>query len=141
MSTKIDAAQLSQTVKGALDEYGELSTKVLKETVDEVSKAAAQVVKAAAPVEKKSKRRGKYAKHIKVDTEYEDHHTKRNKVWASAHEYSLSHLLEYGHDIVGHKGAKKGAVIGRTGNFEHFDKGDDYVEHNFEKRIKRKLER
>lgn len=139
-SVKVSSEKLSDEVKKSLTEYRKLSVDVLKETIDEVSQEAVNVAKDAAPVDSGTKRKGKYKKSLKADTEFEDSHSKRKKIWASGHEYSLSHLLEKGHDLVGHRGSAKGKRIGSTGKFPHFDQAEKYVEENFEDTLKKKME-
>ncbi|MBD5423954.1 MAG: HK97 gp10 family phage protein [Allobaculum sp.] len=137
----ISIEDLNQAVQEALEEYKELTTDDLKKAVTKTAKDTASLVREKAPVQKKSSRAGTYQASIRSTTVYEDTHSKRMKVWASGKEYTLSHLLEKGHDLVAHRGRNKGRVISHTKARPHFLYGEEYVEQNLEKNIKSYMEK
>lgn len=124
---RIKANQLSDTISDVLSDYNDEVVRYQKETVDEISKETHKIVKRHAPVG----RRGKYKKSIKVKNVYESLTEKRNVIHVEKPEYRLTHLLEKGH--------KKRGGKGKTKTIPHFIHGQDYIEKNYENRIKKKL--
>lgn len=126
--SKIKVNQLADTVADILSFYSDEVIRIQKDTVDEISKETRKIVKRHAPVG----RRGKYRKSIKVKTVYESITEKRNVIHVEKPEYRLTHLLEKGH--------KKRGGKGKTKPIPHFIHGQDYIEQNYENRIKKKIQ-
>lgn len=124
---KIKANQLSDALSDTLSDYSDEVIRVQKDTIDVISKRAKSIVKKHAPVG----HRGKYKKSIKVKTVYESLTEKRNVIHVEKPEYRLTHLLEKGH--------KKHGGTGKTKAIPHFIHGQDYIDKNFEKTMKKKL--
>lgn len=141
MSKKIRDDELYVEIKACLEEWKGLTHDAMKKAVETVTAEATKIIKENAPVDKKSKRKGKYKRSIKSDVVYEDSHTLRTKIHAGKSEWGLSHLLEDGHKLVGHHGTMKGKVIGHAKAFPHFSKGEKYAQENLEKEIKKEIER
>lgn len=121
---KIKSRDLTRAIQDVLEEYVEEVTEITKETVDDVTKEALKAVKKNAPV-----KTGAYKRSIKSKTQYESLTEKRNVIYAKDHG-GLTHLLEYGH------ATQNG---GRTKAFPHFKYGNNYIEENLNKKIRKKL--
>lgn len=130
MSHLIHVDQLDSAVQQILEEYGEEVKADVVEVTEKVAKEAKATVKNAAPV---GARKGKYKKNIDVkqtqDSALETQHT----VYVKAPEYRLTHLLEFGHATAD--------GTGRTKEIKHWQNGQDYVDQNFEKELRDKIER
>lgn len=130
MSQLIYADQLDSVIRQMLEEYGDEVRADVEEVTEKVAKEAKDTVKNAAPV---GARKGKYKKHIDVkktqDSALETEHT----VYVKAPEYRLTHLLEFGHATPD--------GTGRTKAIKHWQAGQDYVDQNFEKELRDKIER
>ena len=130
MSQLIHVDQLDSVVQQILEEYGEEVKADVVEVTEKVAKEAKDTVENAAPV---GARKGKYKKNIDVkqtqDSALETQHT----VYVKAPEYRLTHLLEFGHATAD--------GTGRTKEIKHWQNGQDYVDQNFEKELRDKIER
>ena len=128
MNIKTDIDGLSLVISKLMDEFSDEIKETARETIDEVSNEAVQAVKDAAPV-----KTGKYKKSIKdkvtVDTALEYERT----IYAANGEHRKTHLLENGHAIAG--------GTGRTKPQPHWSKGQEYIEKNFEKKLKERIEK
>lgn len=129
MSDYVQVADLDKAIKKILDEYGDEVKQTLDETTKAVSTKGKNKVKDAAPV---GVRNGKYKKSISLKKTKGDLNTVEYKIYAKAPEYRLTHLLEKGHAI--HNGT------GRTKKYPHWSKGQEYIEENFEKEFKERIE-
>lgn len=99
------------------DKVREIASKVAKETV--------QDLKSSAP-----SRTGKYRKSFGVtESEY------GTPVVRSKKHYRLTHLLEFGHDII-----KNGVRVGRTKGVNHWANAEEKGIREFKKRIKEAIE-
>lgn len=121
---------LDKAIKDALREYGNEVRDDLEGVVVELSKKAKDEVKNAAPV---GARKGKYKKSIKEKEVSKNPLEIAHKIYAEKPHYRLTHLLEYGHATV--DGRK------RTTAIKHWSKGEEYINKNFERELKEKLER
>ena len=130
MSQLIHVDQLDSVVQQILEEYGEEVKADVVEVTEKVAKEAKDTVENAAPV---GARKGKYKKNIDVkqtqDSALETQHT----VYVKDPEYRLTHLLEFGHATAD--------GTGRTKEIKHWQNGQDYVDQNFEKELRDKIER
>ena len=128
MAKKIKIDDLSKEIGKILETYTDEVISDTKKVVDEVSKDALKYTKDHAPVEdRRTSRRGKYKKSLKIKTVYESLTEKRNKIYASGKEYRLTHLLENGH------ASRKG---GRVKAQPHFSYGQMIVDKQLLKKIK-----
>lgn len=99
------------------DKVREIAGKVAKETV--------QDLKSSAPI-----RTGKYRKSFRItESEY------GTPIVHSKKHYRLTHLLEFGHDII-----KNGVRVGRTKGVNHWANAEEKGIREFEKRIKEAIE-
>ena len=82
-----------------IQEYKEHSLAQIDRAVEETTKDSKDIVKAKANVDhRNTRRKGKYKRSITYKIERELGHT-RGVIYASGHEYSLTHLLENGHNL------------------------------------------
>ena len=128
MARKVKLNELDKAINEILMGYSDEVISDTKDVVDEVTQKALSIVKSNAPVEEKSKRKGKYKRSLKKKTVYESATEKRNVIYAG--EYQLAHLLEKGHAKVNG---------GRTKAQPHFQYGNDYVLDELPKKIKKKI--
>lgn len=131
MAKKIKVSQLEKAIMNCLETYSDEVITAAKSAVDEISDEALKIVKDHAPADKrKSRRKGKYKRSLKIRTMYESVTEKKNVIYASGDEYRLTHLLENGHALT------KG---GRTAPQPHFKYGDDYINKEFPERIAKRI--
>lgn len=103
---------LSSEVKFMEDKIRKIAKEVSKETVE--------YLKTIAP-----KRKGKYRNSFTVDeSEY------LTVIIHSEKHYRLTHLLEYGHDII-----KKGKRVGRTKGIPHWSRAEERSVKEFKRRL------
>lgn len=125
----IDMSELGSTIKAIMEEYSVETKSRVDDAVKEVTKDAKDVVKANANTEKPDKfgrirfphRVGKYKKSITFKMETLAMAT-YGHVYASGHEYSLTHLLENGHKVWNAPGV-------RTKPFKHWKLGEELADH------------
>lgn len=124
MKTKIEAKQLKKALENTLDQYSDDVIDLQKECVDEVTKEAHEILKKNAPI-----KRGRYKKSLKKKKMKESLTIKENVLYSDKY-YRIAHLLERSHATRNGK---------RTKGKPHFQPADEYVQDNFEKRIKNKI--
>lgn len=90
MSRTIKPEQLSDEIMKGLEEYRDLSTDAMKESVEKVAKDVKKKIQANAP-----KRTGRYKKSWKVSKTEENN--EKLVMTVHAGRYQLTHLLEHGH--------------------------------------------
>ena len=119
------AVNFSQQMKQILNGYSDRLCKAVSETIEEEAKAAVDELKATSP--KRKKHGGSYAKNWRVQNYHGRTYTD-SEIYNR--EYSLPHLLEYGH------ATRNG---GRTNEFVHIapveEKAVDAIEKKIEKLI------
>lgn len=127
-----DISELPEEVAKILESYGDKATDCVDGAVREVTKAAKEVIKANANVDKRNvARKGKYQRSIKYKIERDLIHTE-GIVYASGHEYSLTHLLENGHDLWNNPGR-------RTRAYKHWKLGEELAIETLPRTIVEKL--
>ena len=127
MTIKTNIDGLSVAVSQILKDFSEEVQKAKREAVDETAAGATKAVKNDAPVKTE-----RYKKSIKDEVTKDTALEYERTTHASGGEHRLTHQLEYGHAIAG--------GTGRTKPQEHWAKGQEYVEKNFERIFKEKLE-
>jgi hypothetical protein len=90
MGKTIKPEQLSAEIMKGLEEYKDLSTETMKESVEKVAKDVKKNIQSKAPV-----LTGKYKKSWKVTKT--DENNERLVMTVHAGRYQLTHLLEHGH--------------------------------------------
>lgn len=118
---KIKPDQLTEAMADLLNEYGDAVEKAMSVTITYVAEEALKAVKSAAP-----KKTGTYQGNLTLK--------KIPDGWAvwGGRSASMTQLLEFGHQTRDH--------AGRTRAQPHFQLGQDYVEQNFEKELKNRIE-
>lgn len=114
----ISIDELSNAVLEQLETYEEKVTEVMKKSVDRASNDCMQTIKSHISFNQIT---GKYVKSFKLKTSYEDDYAKRKTWYVAGKEYSLTHLLEYGHAKVNG---------GRTRAFPHIRYGEEVAQTN-----------
>ena len=137
---KIKISQLSGTINDILKEYKEYCENVTYEDIDQAGTTAQKMIKELSPVAASAYKKwepnaeliqpGKYKKSWRKKTEGKGSAKPSVVVYASGHQYSLTHLLENGH-------AKKGG--GRVQGYPHVapaqELADDEVMRALEKHL------
>ena len=125
MGSKIGVGDLSNEVMRQLNEYADLTTEGMKESVQKAGKTVQKEIKSTAP-----KRTGAYSKSWAVKKTNESSRALEVTVH-SRNRYQLAHLLEFGH-------AKRGG--GRVAAQPHIaaaeEKGIQQLEQEIERCIK-----
>ena len=125
MSTKIKPEELEQTIMEGLEEYRDLSTDSMKESVEKVAKDVKKQIQDKAPV-----LTGKYKRSWTVTKTEES--AEKLVMTVHAKKYQLTHLLEHGH-------AKRGG--GRTKAIPHIAPAEEEGNKEFEEEITSALEK
>ena len=125
MSKTIKPEQLSDEIMKGLEEYKDLSTDAMKESVEKVAKDVKKNIQAKAPV-----LTGKYKKSWKITKT--DENNERLVLTVHAGRYQLTHLLEHGH-------AKRNG--GRTKAIPHIAPAEEEGVKELEDDIKDTLEK
>lgn len=97
----------------ALKTYTDSVTEGVKKAVKEAADEALPEVKAASPVKAFGKNRGKYQKGWRVSERQGSTAVRALESVHNATDYQLTHLLEYGHKIIGRDGQQHGFVSAR----------------------------
>ena len=126
---KID--NLDKAIEDILTEYGNDFAKATQEAVFKVSKIAQQEVKAASPVRKYGKRKGRYKKGWTTKEETVSR-VRTDVIIHNRTDYQLTHLLEKGHVLV-RGGRKRGRVPARV----HIAPVEEHAIKNMEEAIEK----
>ena len=125
MSKTIKPDELTDEIMKGLEEYRDLSTDAMKESVEKVAKKVKKDIQSAAPV-----RTGKYKKSWKVTQT--DENNERLVMTVHAGRDQLTHLLEHGH-------AKRGG--GRVRAIPHIAPAEEEGVKELEEDIRSALEK
>ena len=146
-STKIDSDALAKTVLKELDNYSQEVVDMVKREIKAVAKETVTELKTTSPKEtsaqaKLKKRNGK-TKIRKQGTYAKSWASKQVKnkktqfstvVYSKSPEYRLTHLLEFGHELVVH-----GKTVGHVEGKPHIRPAEQHAEENIINRIKNNL--
>lgn len=132
-STKVKIDGLSKAVEEILSDYNTNVNVKMAEALKEAGKIGRQEVKDLSPVhtepytgKRGSRSPGTYKKSWRTRYTQENAHKGTVEVYASGHEYSLTHLLENGH-------AKRNG--GRVAAIPHIAPAQEIAEKEFEKKF------
>lgn len=127
-----DISELGEEVAKIAEEFKEKTVDQVDLAVREVTKEARDIIKQNANVDRRNvKRKGKYKRSITYKIERDLIHTE-GIIYASGHEYSLTHLLENGHELWNAPGR-------RTGAYKHWKLGEELAIETLPKTIVLKL--
>lgn len=124
MQTKVSIAQMASAIMEGLQEYAELATDDLKQSVKKAGKTVKDEIAQTAP-----KDTGKYAKSWTVKTVKETSNT-LDVVVHSKNRYQIAHLLEHGH-------AKRGG--GRVAARPHIAPAEEKAIETLEREVRKAL--
>jgi len=129
VNVNISNVDLERLVGEALAEYGSDVETTVREVAEDVGKEAVKKLKSTSPTGT-----GAWKGHYKSGWK-----TKKdgNKVTVHNKKYQLTHLLENGHDVIN----KKGEVIGHAGARKHIKPVEEWVQEEYENKLKQKIER
>lgn len=119
---------LAAEVNRVLGEFSQNVDEAVKEATEETAKIAVSKLRSNSP-----KNTGKYAKSWFVKTTAGNKHY--YKAVVANRKYQLTHLLEYGHNIVSH-----GVVVGHAQAKPHIGEVEKWVQDNIEGYIEGFLE-
>ena len=124
VQTKVSIAQMASAIMEGLQEYAELATDDLKQSVKKAGKTVKDEIAQTAP-----KDTGKYAKSWTVKTVKETSNT-LDVVVHSKNRYQIAHLLEHGH-------AKRGG--GRVAARPHIAPAEEKAIETLEREVRKAL--
>lgn len=133
-NVRVTPEQLGSAIRELMEEYGVETRQRVSEVTKEVTKDAKNTVKKHANVESGKRfpyRVGKYKKSITFRMR-EEGYSDTGVVYASGHEYSLTHLLENGHKLWQAPGK-------RTRAFPHWKYGEELAQQEFVPKMIKKL--
>lgn len=126
----VDMTQLMSAIGAVLDEYSTLAVDACSEAVNVVGKEGAKVTRKEGGY---TDRRPKYRKSIRSKAVRRSSFEAKDLIYASGHEYSLTHLLENGHKLW------QAPNRAKTRAFKHWVKGEDYVKEELPKELMKRL--
>ena len=124
MQTKVSIDQMASAIMEGLQEYADLATEDLKQSVKKAGKTVKDEIAQTAP-----KDTGKYAKSWTVKTVKETSNT-LDVVVHSKNRYQIAHLLEHGH-------AKRGG--GRVAARPHIAPAEEKAIETLEREVEKAL--
>lgn len=122
----VQVNEVAEELTNLLTTYTEDVTDLAKQVVDEISEEVNMEIKNHITFHDRV-----YSKHFAIKKSFEDKRNKRNTWHVKSPHYRVTHLLEYGH--INRDGS-------RTRAFPHVKYGNDYLEENFERRLKEGIE-
>lgn len=120
---------LAAEINRVLGEFTQNVDEAVKEATEETAARAVQMLEMKSP-----ENTGKYKKGWYVKTTAGNKHYYKSVV--ANKKYQLTHLLEYGHNIVAH-----GVVVGHAKARPHIKEVENWVQQNIEEAIAAKLEK
>lgn len=128
---RIDDVDLQAEIKKLLNDYGDEVTLLMNEELDQLAKEAKKKITSNS---RKAVKGSRYYRGWAIDK------TDTAKLFKSytlfnKNQPSLTHLLEFGHDVV-----RKGRKVGRAGPHPHIAPVNDWIVSELPKRIKRLIE-
>lgn len=131
--SNIKPDQLAKAIADTLDVFQEATEEAMARAVNNTAEKAAEIVKASAR---------HFGENYASDIRPRKGRLTRKRGAASitayvtaGDHYRVAHLLEHGHAIVA-----GGRVKGFTEGYEHFGKGEDYVERNLVENIRKEMQ-
>jgi hypothetical protein len=135
---KVDA--LASEIMSLLHEYVNDVTSDMKKDIDSVARGTVKRIKEEAPVRhdgrKKKYEPGSYRDSWRSTIDEENSYRKSRIVYASKHQYSLTHLLENGHRIVRPDKTNTGR---KTQPIAHIKPAEDWAVNELEIRTMRRI--
>lgn len=123
----VDMDELPEAIQSILEEYSIDTRGKVSEAVSETAKESRKIVSQEAP----KGRRKKYFKSIRVKTE-EETFGRACTIYATNHEYSLTHLLEHGHRLWNRPSRP-------TKAFKHWKSGEEHAIEELPNKIIKKI--
>ena len=120
----------AKAVSDALEDYSTEVAEAAKAGVDEVSEGANRAVKEHITFRQRT---GKYVKAFRTVTTHDGLWDRRKTWYIKGPHYRLAHLLEYGH-------LTRDGTSRKTKAYEHIKYGEEYVEENLERTVKKHIE-
>lgn len=120
----------AKAIADAFEDYSLEVAEATKEAIDEVATGANKEIKSHMTFN--HDRTGDYKKSIRVVTSYDGLYDRRKTWYVKSPHYRLTHLLELGHL------SRDGTT--RVKAYPHIRYGEEYVEGNLEKAVKRHIE-
>lgn len=132
MAKTIQVYELAGAITEMLSEYNEAVTEESKKVVDEISQEVNQEILNHVTF-KSGNKAPTYVNSFKIKTTFENTRNKRNTWYVANGNHRLTHLLEYGHYT------RNGTT--RTREFPHIRYGEEYLQNNFERKMKEGIEK
>lgn len=122
------ASVLAEAVNGVLNEYLGYTEEVLQKAVKESVDVAVNQLRQNAP-----RKSGDYAEGFTAAYEDKHKHSFFGVAYNKEH-YRLTHLLEYGHDVI-----RNGKKVGRARSFPHYDAATETAVRLYEAKLEEEL--
>lgn len=129
-NAKVSPADLAECIVKELSEWSEDVTEGVKADVKETAKETVSMIKTNSPVDKRAtKRKGRYKRGWNDKITYEDRENIRVTIYNKT-DYQLSHLLEFGHEIV-----RNGKTVGHVNAKPHIRPAEQTAEKKLLNRV------
>lgn len=119
----------ARAIADAFEDYSEEVVEASKAAVERVAKGADNAVKSHTTFRQRT---GRYKRNMRIVTSHDGLYDRRKTLYVKSPDYRLTHLLEHGHL------SRDGTT--RVKAYEHIRYGEEYVEQNLEKEVKRSIE-